>query len=331
MNREVEKALASRAVELGRSANPDALPELAGLLQNPSSEVRRLAVSAIGKLGGIADPNSAALVAPLLRDSHPQVRQYAVKALKAYGRAARDFLPDIRDMVDNVSEKDYNRRDAAAAIAVIEEAIRMAETSVSHACQRCNVAVSPDEYSRSQKMFQRVLCDHCFDETYIRRRNFDTRVEVSKTISTAAGQLVQSGGEKAIADWLAAHDIACRYDDRLRILEGRQVRPDFYLPELDVYIEYWGMDTLDYRIGMLVKKQMYQHSGKRLISVYPKDLPQLDRLLSQKLALLGRADSASAPPEPVQKAENKAYAKRSGVSTDHQTAHGQHESKESNS
>ena len=237
MNREVEKKLAARAVELGRLAKPDALPELAGLLQNPSPEVRRLAVSAIGKLAGIADPSSAALVAPLLRDSHPQVRQYAVKALKAYGRAAKDFLPDIRDIAENTSEKDYNRRDAAAAIAVIEEAIRMAETNVAHTCQRCSVAVSPDEYSRSQKMFQRVLCDHCFDETYIKRRNFDTRVEVSKTIPIAAGQLVQSGGEKAIADWLSSHGIAFRYDDRLRILEGRQVRPDFYLPELDVYIE----------------------------------------------------------------------------------------------
>ena len=56
--------------------------------------------------------------------------------------------------------------------------------------------------------------------------------------------------------------------------------------------KYWGMDTLDYQIGMLVKKQMYQHAGKRLVSIYPKDLPQLDALLAQKLALLGRSESA---------------------------------------
>jgi hypothetical protein len=101
---------------------------------------------------------------------------------------------------------------------------------------------------------------------------------------------VQSGGEKAIADWLARNNIAYRYDDRLRILEGRQVRPDFYLPELDIYVEYWGMDTLDYKIGMLIKQQMYQHAGKRLISVYPKDLPGLDAMLRQKLARLATGD-----------------------------------------
>ncbi len=330
MNREVEKALAARAVELGRLADAAAIPELTDLLKNPSSEVRRLAVSAIGKLAGIADPSSAALVVPLLRDVHPQVRQYAVKALKAYGRAAKDFLPDIRDIADNVSEKEYNRRDAAAAIAVIEESIRMAENTVVHLCQRCNMAASPDEYSRSQKMFKRVLCDHCFDETYIKRRNFDTRVEVSKTIPIADGRLVQSGGEKAISNWLAAHGIAFRYDDRLRILEGRQVRPDFYLPELDVYIEYWGMDTLDYQIGMLVKKQIYQHAGKRLVSVYPKDLPQLDTLLTQKLVLLGRPGSASALPTPVQNAEQSASAEHSGVSRNPQTGNNRCEFKETN-
>jgi hypothetical protein len=27
-----------------------------------------------------------------------------------------------------------------------------------------------------------------------------------------------------------------------------QIRPDFYLPELDLYIEYWGMDTPQYKI-----------------------------------------------------------------------------------
>ena len=57
------------------------------------------------------------------------------------------------------------------------------------------------------------------------------------------------------------------------------------------------MDTLDYQIGMLIKKQMYQHAGKRLISVYPRDLPRLHELLSAKLALLGRTDSASASPK----------------------------------
>jgi hypothetical protein len=59
------------------------------------------------------------------------------------------------------------------------------------------------------------------------------------------------------------------------------------LPELDVYIEYWGMDTADYKIGMLKKQQLYQQQGKRLISLYPSDKARLDDVLRAKLALFG--------------------------------------------
>lgn len=299
MERETERALAARAVELGRSADGAALPELIRLLAAPSAEARRLAASAIGKLAGIADaPAAVAALTRLLRDPHPQVRQYAVKALKAYGTAAESAIPDLGDIAANAAEKDYNRRDAASAVETIREALRLQASGETHACQRCGGAVAPDEYARAMKMFQRVYCDHCFDEVYIRRRNFDTRVEVQKTIRTTGGGLVQSDGERLIADWLTAHRIAYRYDDRLRIVEGRQIRPDFYLPEYDIYIEYWGMDTLDYKIGMLIKQQMYQQAGKRLISLYPKDKPQIGTILSEKLLRLAPSDSAPAPSAP---------------------------------
>lgn len=99
--------------------------------------------------------------------------------------------------------------------------------------------------------------------------------------------LVQSDGERLIADWLTAQNIAFRYDERFRILSGHAVRPDFYLPELDVYIEYWGMDTADYKIGMLKKQQLYQQEGKRLISLVPADKPRLADILRAKLAVFG--------------------------------------------
>ena len=36
-------------------------------------------------------------------------------------------------------------------------------------------------------------------------------------------------------------------------------------------------------MSMYKKQTLYQQEGKRLISVYPKDLPALDRLLTLKL------------------------------------------------
>ena len=209
-------------------------------------------------LSGLAEASAAVRgLHQRLHDPHPQVRQYAIKALSAYGTAARDALSDLRDIAANASEKEYNRRDAAKAVGVIEDAMRIAEKQAERVCQRCGAKVEPDEYARSQRAFQRIFCDKCFDEVYLERRNFDTRVELKKTIRARDGTLVQSDGERRIADFLDQQGIPYRYDERVRIIDGYAVRPDFYLPELDVYIEYWDMDTIDYRIGMLKKLKLY--------------------------------------------------------------------------
>lgn len=293
MDRAIEKQLAERAVALGNGGQPDALPALLGLLASPSAQVRRLAASALGKLAGLADaPAAVAGLLPLLRDLHPQVRQYAIKALGAYGALAVPALPDLRDVAANPTEKDYNRRDATKNVGIIEEAQRIAVERAEHRCQRCQATVDATEFTRSQRAFQRVFCDRCFDEVYLERRNFDTRVELNKEIRTADGTFVQSVGERRIAEFLAGRRIAYRYDERIRIVEGYAIRPDFYLPEFDLYIEYWGMDTVDYKIGMLKKLKLYQQEGKRLISLNRDDLPELEMILEFKLRRYMRPDAA---------------------------------------
>ncbi len=290
MDRQIHHQAVQRALELGRSTDPTALPELVSLLKLPSAEVRRLAASAIGKLAGFGADSQAAVkaLAPIaLRDPHPQARQYALKALKCYGSAGREHLHDLDDLAANPRAKDYVRRAAHSAAEAIREAIRLDQEGARHKCIRCGRETTADEHARSQQAFQRTLCDACFDEVFLDRRNFDTKVELNKTITAKAGTLVQPDGERRIANWLAAQNIAFRYDERFRILSGHAVRPDFYLPELDVYIEYWGMDTADYKIGMLKKQQLYQQEGKRLISIHPADKPRLDCVLRAKLAMFG--------------------------------------------
>jgi DNA-directed RNA polymerase subunit RPC12/RpoP len=279
--------LTQRALELGRSRDPACVPELIRLLGTPSAGIRRLAASALAKLADFgADAAScvAALAPVALRDPHPQTRQYALRALKCYGAEARDYLPDLDDLAANGTVKDYVRKAADSAATGIREAIRLQQEDAVHKCTRCGREVSPEEHGRSQQAFQRTFCDACFDEVFLERRNFDTKVELNKTIIAKAGALVQSDGERLIADWFSMHGIAYRYDERFRILSGHAIRPDFYLPELDVYVEYWGMDTADYKIGMLKKQQLYHHEGKRLISIHPADKPRLDEVLRTKLS-----------------------------------------------
>ncbi len=292
MDRDVHHRALQRALELGRDSDPAALPELVRLLAMPSAEIRRLTVSAIGKLAGFgADPSAAvqALAPVALRDPHPQAQQYALKALKAYGAVAATHLHDLDDLAANEQAKDYVRRAAHSAAEAIRESVRLEQEGARHRCDRCGHDTTPEEHARSRQAFQRTFCDRCFDEVFLDRRNFETKVELKKTIVAGAGTLVQSDGERLIADWLAAHNIAYRYDERYRILSGHAIRPDFYLPELDLYIEYWGMDTADYKIGMLKKQQLYQQEGKRLISLYPADKPRLDAVLRTKFALFGHS------------------------------------------
>lgn len=229
----------------------------------------------------------AALAPLILRDPHPQTRQYAIKALRAYGSAAQGVVHDLKDIAGNPAEKDYLRRDAAGAVQFIEEAARIATQASERRCQRCNVSVTADEFARSGQVFLRVFCDRCFDEVFLERRNFETQVEINKVIEARDGTVVQSEGERRLADWLTAHGLVFRYDAKFRIIAEFQIRPDFYLPELDVYIEYWGLDTPQYKMSMYKKQILYQQEGKRLISVYPKDLPSLDNLLLRKLGLFG--------------------------------------------
>ncbi|OGV72204.1 MAG: hypothetical protein A3K19_32855 [Lentisphaerae bacterium RIFOXYB12_FULL_65_16] len=292
MDRQLENRLSERAMAIGREGETAAFGELLDLLGSSSANARRLSASALGKLAwlGVDQAAAVAALAPVARrDVHPQTRQYAIKALKAYGVAAQGCLHDLHDMARNPAEKDYVQRDAAAAAAFIEEAVRVAASAAEHHCQRCSARVTADEYARSQQAFQRPFCDRCFDEVFLARRNFEMQVEINKTIAARDGTVVQSEGERRIADWLIARGLTYRYDAKFRIIAEFQIRPDFYLPELDVYVEYWGLDTPQYKMSMYKKQTLYQQEGKRLVSVYPRDLPGLDGLLSAKLRHFGFA------------------------------------------
>jgi hypothetical protein len=279
-----ERKLAARAKKLGESADPSAFCELAGMIQSASPLVRRLAASALGKLSGIIPPSDVAkTVLPLLQDRHPQVRQYAAKALGACGADAEDALHDLRDLYKSPKEKDYVKRSVLKSGKTIRMAINIRDKEEIHCCKRCGVKLEHDEFIRSQKEFQRSFCDHCFDAVFLQRRNFETKVELQKNIRTKDGSWVQSDGERKIAEALSDMGVRYRYDERFRILDGYAIRPDFYLPEFDVYIEYWGMDTNDYKIGMLKKQELYKQQGKKLISLYPEDKSVIAEILRKKL------------------------------------------------
>jgi hypothetical protein len=172
-----------RALALGRSGDPAAMPGLVAMLRLPSNEVQRLAASAIGKLvefGGDAATAAAALAPLALKAHHPQTQQYAIRALKKCGAVARHWVCDLRDLARDPAQRDCVRMAAASPADALELAAADAVAGVGHRCQRCGTAVAAEDFERSSRAFQRSYCDRCFDEVFLERRNFETQVELSK-------------------------------------------------------------------------------------------------------------------------------------------------------
>jgi len=317
MGRESEKirlhAERERVLALGRLFEPAAsrppLPdgftirgiadELRGFLDSSFADVRRLAASALGKMAR-ERPDAASFIGKLaemaLADVHPQVRQYAAKAVGRYPKEVRLVLDQLKDAARDETAPGYVRTAAAGAVAAIQEDARQQHSVASHFCRRCRQRISQEEYQSSMDRFGNAYCRHCQDEKELESYDFESTVEAAKQKRTEGGVAVQSWGEKRIAEFLEAENIAYRYDERYRISGADTIRPDFYLPEFDLYIEYYGMDTPEYNENRRRKHILYQRAAKRLISVSFRDDANLIAVLKVKLSRYIRFDNTSGRP-----------------------------------
>lgn len=91
----------------------------------------------------------------------------------------------------------------------------------------------------------------------------------SREFLASDGHIVKSQGELIIDNLLYQYKLIHAYGIRVPIAD-KIIFTDFYLPEGDVYIEYWGgMSTMEQE---KLKKDWYEKNKKKLISIYPKDI-----------------------------------------------------------
>ena len=110
-----------------------------------------------------------------------------------------------------------------------------------------------------------------------------------KTI-TLRGEKVKSRAEAKIANHFSRLGVVYKYEHRLRrgFLGKTIARPDFYLPDYNIYIEYWGLIHLPkYRRTMKWKMRQYHNRRIKFVSLYPDDLDNLDSVLRTKLEQFG--------------------------------------------
>ena len=110
---------------------------------------------------------------------------------------------------------------------------------------------------------------------------------------TLRGEEVKSIGEKRIADYFERNNICYFYEKEARtkalLFSSKISNPDFYLPDYDVYVEYWGLVNADdnhtrtrYVRNMKRKMAIYYQNNIKYISIYPRNLQNLDWIFRKK-------------------------------------------------
>lgn len=104
----------------------------------------------------------------------------------------------------------------------------------------------------------------------------------NQKIITRHGLSVRSGIERAIAEFLTDNKIAFEYE-RTLVLEGKEIHPDFYLRDIDVYLEHWGCDAPSYIESRIWKEDMYKKYDVKYISTEKSDVNNIYDKLKIKL------------------------------------------------
>ena len=116
---------------------------------------------------------------------------------------------------------------------------------------------------------------------------------------TQRGEVVRSNSERTIADYFHRNDIRYVYEqDAMNRWNSRRIsRPDFYLPDYGIYVEYWGMLGVDdsrvrsrYERSMKWKMAQYHRNNIRFISIYPNNMSNLDWIFRAKFREVARYD-----------------------------------------
>ncbi len=97
-----------------------------------------------------------------------------------------------------------------------------------------------------------------------RKKKFEAELE------TKSGVKVRSQLEKHCADFLYEHQIRFQYEP-LMLLGGHQFRPDFYLPDYNLFLEICGYNHMPfYRDRVKSKKEIYEKHGLQVLFVEGK-------------------------------------------------------------
>ena len=111
------------------------------------------------------------------------------------------------------------------------------------------------------------------------------KLQFVRMVTTLSGLAVRTRSEKRIADFLYRQGIAFEYEKEL-MFNGRRYIPDFYLPEMNIYIEFFGWSHIpSYQNKVEEKMKIYKKSGIDCIYLFHKGSKILEEILEKELMI----------------------------------------------
>ncbi|GLS91551.1 hypothetical protein GCM10007916_26200 [Psychromonas marina] len=176
--------------------------------------------------------------------------------LLAYGRKAADEMDQrIKEKLstDKVSATTFHSL-GLTIIAQVEGAKPNLSRFAEDEKAKAKWVQSYFEYLIEQQApYRKLVLGYFSQYYYVEKNEFDFKTLgeyyqylTDNDIRTLKGELVKSFGQLHIANWLFTHGVEYQYEVNYQVevstIERKQYQPDFFLPELNLYIEYYGID-----------------------------------------------------------------------------------------
>jgi len=96
------------------------------------------------------------------------------------------------------------------------------------------------------------------------------------------GHVTKSYGERYLDDWLHEH-LPYKHEYNYRVKRAkREVLCDWYIPKIDLHIEFWEKTRGDPR-AIEIKQKFYEDHSLRAIDIYENDLQIADRIIQARI------------------------------------------------
>jgi len=113
----------------------------------------------------------------------------------------------------------------------------------------------------------------------------DSRKKYPANIRCNDGHYVRSRGEKIIDDWLFDNKFFHIYEKLIYDADNDQeIKPDFYLSDHCIYIEFWGKNESWYAEIRELKEKYYNANNITYISIEINEIDNIGDILQKRLA-----------------------------------------------